>query len=345
VPPIIYLFYGEDEFSISEAIRKMEMDDKVGGPAMASLNISRLDGRSLSLEEMRSAVSAPPFLGERRLVTVFNMLAKFDNNPEQQEKLFGLLDRIPATTGLVVVEHRRLPDKDDKNKKIATHWFLRWARGAGERVMVRPFEPLDGVHMQAFIQEQAKSAGGQITPRGAAKLSTLVSGDTRLATQEIHKLLAYTGYNHPVDRPDVEKLIESSGQVSIFALVDALAAQDNRQALQALRKLLEEEDPTQILGMIVRQFRLLLLGKEMLTNGSAKADLIRVLKIHPYVAEKIIAQSRRFSIAELETVYRRLLEVDEAIKTGVMEAEVALEIFAAGGRIANASFNSNSRTL
>jgi DNA polymerase-3 subunit delta len=81
--------------------------------------------------------------------------------------------------------------------------------------------------------------------------------------------------------------------------------------------------------MVVRQFRLLLLAREVLDAGGKEADVVRQLKVHPYVGGKITEQARRFHMNTLEAVYHRLLELDEAIKTGLMDGDLALSTFAA----------------
>jgi len=81
--------------------------------------------------------------------------------------------------------------------------------------------------------------------------------------------------------------------------------------------------------MVVRQFRLLILAREVLDAGGKEADVVRQLKIHPYVGGKITLQARRFRMETLEAVYHRLLELDEAWKTGVMDGDLALNTFAA----------------
>lgn len=329
MPPVIYIFHGEDELSINQAFHQLEA--KLGDPAMAALNTARLDGRSLSLDELRNAVSAIPFLGARRLVVVFNPLARSENNPASQEKLLSLLAQVPESTALVLVEYRLLSEEGKRKSgdKKKEHWLLKWAEGAGERVLVRAYPAPKGPAMQKFIQEQAKAAGGQITSQAAVLLATLVGEDTRLANQEIQKLLAYANYQRPVEAEDVDALTAAAGQTDIFAMVDALGNQDSRRAMSLLQRLMSDQDFPSLFGMIVRQFRLLLLAKEVIEGGGRKEEVTRVLGIHPYVAEKLTSQARHFSLPALEGIYRRLLEIDEMIKTGRMEGDVALDAFVA----------------
>jgi len=238
------------------------------------------------------------------------------NSSSLQENFKQILDKLPPTTALILIEYKMLKE---------SNWLLKWAQGAGSKAFVRGFSPKRGGAMARWIQEQARAAEGQITPQAAALLASLIGEDTRLAYQEIQKLVAYTNYTRPVDPEDVENLTAYVDQGDIFALVDALGNQNARQAFGMLCRLLEKQDPLPVFGMIVRQFRLLLLAREVLDAGGREVDVAREIKIHPFVAGKITPQSRHFTIQELEGVYFRLLDIDKAIKTGKIAGNLALE--------------------
>jgi DNA polymerase-3 subunit delta len=96
-----------------------------------------------------------------------------------------------------------------------------------------------------------------------------------------------------------------------------------------LHRLLEQQDALSIFGMVVRQFRLLLMARETLDHGGQKNEIMRNLKVPPFVADKLVGQARHFSLVDLEVVYHRLLEIDEAMKTSQMPGELALETLVA----------------
>jgi len=79
--------------------------------------------------------------------------------------------------------------------------------------------------------------------------------------------------------------------------------------------------------MITRQFRLLIQTREALDQGIPENAVASFLKINPYVAGKLLQQARRLTMSELASAYRRLLEVDKAVKTSQADDELALEIF------------------
>jgi len=316
-PPVVYLLHGEDEFAIARFLTDLEA--KLGDPAIASLNVTRLEAEGITLEELRAVTSAMPILAHRRMVVLSRPGARFGQGG-MREKFITLLDKLPPSTALVLVEEKTLPEKD---------WLRAWAAAAGGRCYVRLFPLLKGPDMAKWIQDQARFLGGQFTPRAAALLSSLVGEDARQAYQEIQKLLVYVNFKRAVEPEDVDNLTVPVSQGDIFAMVDALGNQDGRAAMGMLHRLLAEQDALPIFGMVVRQFRLLVLARDLLERGRKVADVTRELKLHPYVGGKVTAQARRFSLPVLETVYHRLLELDEAVKSGMMEGNIALDTFVA----------------
>jgi DNA polymerase III delta subunit len=48
--------------------------------------------------------------------------------------------------------------------------------------------------------------------------------------------------------------------------------------------------------------------------------------LHPFPTRKLYAQAHRFNLNQLERVHRQLLESDVEIKTGRLDAVVALDL-------------------
>ena len=120
-------------------------------------------------------------------------------------------------------------------------------------------------------------------------------------------------------------------QAIVFDLVDALGRRDGRTASQTLHHLLDAgEHPLGLMGMIARQFRLLIQVKELKEEGATPRDIAKALKLHPFPAGKLHNQATHFTAGQLEAVYRHLLDTDLAIKTGEIEADVALDLLVAG---------------
>lgn len=356
VKPSIIILHGDDTFAIQKFIATLEA--KLGDPAIAGLNISRFDGRQASDEDIRSAACSMPFLAERRLVVVTDPLARFTTRGFQEgileegigstrlnagqraarEKFQGLLGEIPVTTALVlVIEDAWIRRKGEWQWEVLTptHWLSHWVEQAGKRARIREFRLPPIEDMPGWIRRQAENLHGQFSPLAARALADHMGQDTRSAVQEITKLLTYVDFERPVEEDDVALLTAQTNQASVFTLVDAIGERNGHLALQTLHLLEEENEPAELFGMIVRQFRLLLQSREVLDEGGGIETIAEEVKersggkIHPYVAQKLAGQAQHYTMAGLELIYHRLLENDVAMKTSQAPAEVALDVLIA----------------
>jgi DNA polymerase-3 subunit delta len=119
-------------------------------------------------------------------------------------------------------------------------------------------------------------------------------------------------------------------ETSVFAMVEALAAGDGKQAVRLLHELQQAgEAPLSILGMIGWQYRLLLQVNELAAQGMGQDEVAGALKQKPYTIKKAWPSAQRYRLAALEQALERLLAADVAIKTGQMEDRVALDVLVA----------------
>jgi DNA polymerase-3 subunit delta len=320
-PPRVYIFHGDDEFSIAQAVDSLK--SKLGNSGAASLDISQLDGQSDSLHELEAAAFALPFMAERRVVVYQHPLTNLSSEP-LQEKFKRTLERIPVTTALVIIVDQVLTPWKSREKGNF-HWLEAWANDHPEIVYIRRYEAQKGGAMVHWIQERAQALGGELEVQAATLLANQVGEDKRLADNELQKLLAYVNYARQIDRDDVIYLTPSAGETNVFAMVDALGNRNDKQASKLLHQLLDRFEPEYIFAMVVRQFRLLLLAKEIVESGGDSAEIVKKLRLHPFVAGKLVDQSRGFSLEGLEEIYHKLVDIDEAIKTSRVDTRLALD--------------------
>lgn len=323
--PTVYLLHGDDPFAIQQFLQ--DLLAKMGDPGTAELNTTRLDGSTASETDLQNTALALPFLSDRRLVILTNPLAKLTAKAAQ-ERFIRLLESLPPTTALVLVvtDHHSYRGWETLHP---AHWLLQWAQKHPEQVLIRalPLPPLD--EMPGWIQRLVKARGGEIEPRAAAALTENLGNDTLLTSQEIDKLLTYVDGERSITVGDVELLTAPGSQADIFKMVDALASGDGKTALRMLHTLLEDGDEFSLFGMVVRQFRLLLQAREVMDAGGGASAIASELKLTPFVAGKLHPQAQRFTQLELEAIYHRLLEMDEAAKTSATPLALSLELLIA----------------
>jgi DNA polymerase-3 subunit delta len=308
--------------------RLAELRTRVGPPDIQSLNVTVLDGQRLSVAELRSAADALPFLGERRLVVVrrlFGTAAQVESSPDssasrksgradadREQAFLRYFSSLPPTTDLVLVE-----DRDFR----ADHPVAKAIAAMGGEVGISSAPRWD--QLARWIEQRVQQKGGRITRAAAQELSSLPIEDLRQLDLILESLVTYAG-GQPIGPLDVRTLVHLSREVDVFDLVDAVGARDRRGALEAYRRLLAENvSPIYLLVMLTRQVRLLLLTHEALGRHE---DVAGSLKVHPRVAQKLVQQARAFGVERCLAAYQRLAAVDEAIKMGEADEELAVEL-------------------
>jgi DNA polymerase III subunit delta len=319
--PSIYIFHGEDEFGITVELDKIKT--RLGEDGPVDMDFIVLELGSFSFEEFQAMAMTVPFFARRRTIVLNNILKQF-NSSEIQAKFKKTLDQISSETAVVITE---------SNKLISSHWLMKWAGHHSTRVYVREFNAPTGNDMTAWIRQQAADRDGEITPEAAAALAQLTGVQKRHAAQEIDKLLAHVAYERPVVIDDVKLLstgVDEQVISMVFDMVDTLGQRKPQEAIDLLHQLLRVYDAPYLYFMIVRQFRLLILAREALDTGYAGPDLAKQMKIHPFVASKVLAQAHNFRLETLEAIYRQLLQLDSEIKTGQIDVPLALDTLVAG---------------
>jgi len=317
--PTFYIFHGTDEFTRAETLADFRR--RLGPPDTVDLNTTFFEGKSLTLGELRHACDAIPFLAEKRLVIVTGMLARIAAQKKLVADLADYLPRLPGTTRLVFVESKSLP---------ANHPIVKLAQQE-ERGYVKKFSPPDAKALPRWVEERARKHGGEIESQAAHQLAAVIGADLRLLDQEIIKLATYTNAERPITKQDVDDMSPYAQTAIVFDMVDALGLRDGRSAAQTLHSLLDAgEHPLGLLAMVARQFRLLIQVKELKAQGVNTPAIAKTLKLHPFPTGKLCNQATYFTRAQLEAVYRHLLDTDVAIKSGKIEAELALDLLVAG---------------
>jgi len=317
--PSIYLLHGDDEFAIRGFLEE-RLKAKMGEKSDATMDITTLEGKETSLESVRAETHTMPFLSKRRMVVLFNptSLAKGKN----QAKFTDLLASVPPTTALILIEDKVLDEK---------HWLNSWCKDHMDQAWTQLFALPRGGAMTHWILDQAQASGGTFENSAAQLLASYVDEDPRLAKSEIEKLLTYVDHSRPVSEEDVRNLVSDVRQGDVFQMVDAVGYGDGEKAFRMLRRLLEDGDALPLFGMIVRQFRLLIQVRELLDQnpGQDHFQIAKQIGVHPYPIQKILPQAKLFNLPQLKAIYYSLSEVDQAIKTGQLNDELALDLLIA----------------
>ncbi len=356
---MIYLLYGEDEFSIAEEVQRLRaaaFDGALAG--FEGMNEVMLDAERAAFAELVQACEPAPFLTPRRVVVLRSLVERCAREPEFLDAFTALAARLPESTWLIMTyigaagaparpaasgrgrgQARRTAARRGDPKAVLE--ALRALPG----VQAREFRPPEREALLAWISARARARGLQLAPPAVALLAGYVGPDLRALAQEIDKLAAYArGTTRPVQAQEVERLVPHAREADIFRLVDAVATGQTRAALIELRTLLSRgEAPGYLLAMLSRQTRLMLQAQELLAPGAPgrrdapprrlAPEQVRLVQsrlgLPQFAAEKTAEQALRYTPDQLAEMHRLILRADLQTKSSDMEPAVALELLVA----------------
>jgi len=325
----LHLLRGDDQFSLK--LKLLKLQEGLGSDFDPAMNLSRLDGRSVSIEDIRSTVSALPFFGSCRLVVVDFGSGKLDKS--RQEAFVAMLASVPPTNHLVLVIEDHQKWRQDQGSWVQvwetlnpSHWLVKWFSANPQAEIIDAGLP-DARSMHSWIAEEAKRLGGRIDAAAASELSLHTGNDTGIASQEVAKLLTYVDFKRSVTHEDVLELVSAEGSTDVFDMLDRLMSGRTREAQLLMRRLLDDAQPEILLGAVIHRFRQLLLVSEVLDNNENPADAARKLGILPRKMNEFTTATRRYGPCKLEQFYHRLLEMDLQAKTSQLDLTTNLELF------------------
>ena len=320
----IYLFYGEEDYLINNALEKLKKT--IVDPSFEQLNFMILEGKEVTASQIVDACETLPFMSERKLVYLKNMdifQGKSKVFSEDEEKyIIDYIKQIPNSTTLVIYGAVAV----DTRRKI-----VKEIKKYGQVV---EFTKLTEDEFNKWIKKIFKFYGKTIEAKELAFLKMHLDYLGRNASQtllsvenEIKKVISFMGEKIILEEVHIEKVLTSSFHNDIFKLLDAIEKRNTSEAIKRLNHILEEGEPIlKILTTLGNQMKNILSAKLLLEEGYSSKMIATKLGIHPFVASKCATQSKGFTIERIKTLLNRFLEADIMIKTGKMKDKIVLEM-------------------
>ncbi len=275
----------------------------------SGLNLIYIDAKEEAFEDFYRHFSMQGMFAEKKLIIITDLFSQ----QKFQEAFLEKLEAIHASKNIVVVYER---EAVDARKKLFKD-LLKLAK-CQESTVLLPMQ------LKRWVQAEFEKQGVKIADDALTLLTAYVNQDTWRLAQEIKKLSSYKK-GDTVTRADVTLQVRPNIENDIFKTIDALT-QNKKQAIALLHKHLEGGDaPLYLLSMITYQFRNFLIVKDLLEKGIPSYQIAKKAGLHPFVVKKSVALCNQFSFQQLKAIYRKIFAIDEAIKTGTMDPEMALD--------------------
>jgi DNA polymerase-3 subunit delta len=328
---VLYVFHGEDEFRAHEALNELRRQlDRDGNLAHNTVRFDEQEARSLTPAALRAAGHTASFFEDSRLVVIEGLLKRLGGGGRRRgrrpraateasgpsseaDQFIDVLAALPDSTTVVLIDESTGGMLDALPEGAAVRAFPKFRR-------------LD--ELRGWAGERAKASGAQFAPGAFERLLALIDGaHTGEMAGEIDKLVTYAN-GRAITIEDVDEVVSGARSFEYWDLTDAVIDGRADKALGVLRRMDVKAQPPQLLTyMLVRQYRQLLLAQALLREGRNMQQIGTELGIRSeFPLRKVIDQASRYPAEALEAAYRRLLESDVAVKTGVLDADAALEV-------------------
>jgi DNA polymerase-3 subunit delta len=276
---------------------------------------------NLGVKDLANALSAQGLFSTKRLVIAKNILIK--SAIEKQKEILEFLksnSKLENDTDSIVIFF----ESGSPKKNGSLFKFLE------KHAKKQEFAPLNGAQLTNWALAYAKNLSPKISfSRNALNLLLASTGnDLYILSNEITKLVNYKD-NETITEKDVELLVKSKVDSTMFETIEALLSGNKSRALELFHEQIAKgEDVFYILSMYVYQIRTLLKVGDFFWQGMTSAGQIaKEAKIHPYVVQKTLSQIRNLSEEKAKQILRDLAEIDLAAKTGKTDPILALDAF------------------
>lgn len=302
----VYLLFGEEDF-LKRSYKNRLRDAMVGEDTM---NLGVFVGKDVQVEEVISMAETMPFFAERRLVIVEDSgLFKKDAG-----RLPDYLAQLPETTHMVFVESE-VDKRSRMYKKVKELGYPAELKPQTERELKRWV-------LQLLTQEEIR-----LTEPVMDYFLMTTGTNMSLIRSELDKLISYLGDRKVLTREDIDAVCTPQVVGRIFDMTAALAAKDQKRALELyfdLRTL--REPPMRILFLISRQYQQLLQAKELQQAGVPKEEIGKQLGIPAFVTGRLLSQAARHSMDDLKQAANACMDAEFGVKTGKIADVMAVEL-------------------
>ena len=276
-------------------------------PQCRELNFTPYDAGQARPSEVINACNTFPCMAQRRIVLVKGAHQYGKND---LRSFSPYLQSPSPTTSLVFIAEEMAAE------------FLKEAKD-GAFHLERPAQK----EIIPWIRAIARELGKEIASEAAVYLQEAVGRDLQGLYHELSKASLYIGDRGRIELKDMERVASEVRTTTIFELTKAIGKRDLKRAFRALERIWESgEPPLKILGMIARQFRHLLMTKEVQAQGGGTEEVKKQLGIsNPYYLRELSAQAKGFSLPALQKALMRLWEADLKLKRSSLSRKLLLE--------------------
>lgn len=327
---MLIILHGEDNFRTRIKLNElMEAYMK-----KHNFSLEKFYAQEISFQEFKSAFESQSLFDESKLIVLENLF----KNPQllkQIEEYFGRSDTdsgsrgvrssgpkeeglTPVSTILVLYETSSVAKNKDYKKLLAL---------ASKK---QEFKKLSSTEAAKWFMAFFERKNINFNQGNIKEVLAACQNDMWQTYNELNKLYTYA-LGRQIIKEDLKVLGIGSFETKIFPTIDAIFKGNADKAfLNILLHWQKGEHPQYLFSMIERQLRILALVKESRERGATTHHFVaKELKLHPFVVQKTIPLSNKFSWSTIKALYSRVESLDVRSKSGQIDPYLACELLSA----------------
>ena len=306
--PLVYLC-GDEKFLVDRALELIKSAMLV--PATRDFNYETLQGKEATPAKILACARTLPMMAPRRLIVVrdadqlsadeLGQLSSYISNPA------------PETCLCMIAE------KADLRLKFFNLWK--------KHGLLLKLDLLSERQLPSFVDAEAKRLKVVLESGVAARIAEEIGSDLGQLASALERLACYVPAGSPIRLQDVDEVVATTRQYSIFELIDAVGGSDRAEALKLVSSMMALREPAlRLLAMLGRHVRQLWQTADLIARGTrGPTEIASALGVAPFVAGKLLEQARKLNLRRVSRMHELIYHADRALKLSKVEDDRLME--------------------
>jgi DNA polymerase III subunit delta len=302
-----YLFFG-----LEYSMIKKEINDIKNKYNIDDINVSYYDLNKDTFNNIIDDAYTLSLFSDKKMIICdnSNIFTSSSNEIEQDSDLvLNYLNNSNENTIMIFIVNS---EKLDERKKVTK--------------AIKNKKEFNKMNTDSLIKDKLKDY--KISNETISLFKERAGTNTGIINNELDKLMMYKYDEKEITSKDIEDATIINYELDIFKLIEYIVNKDKENAIILYREMLKvNEEPIKIIITLANQFRLIYQVKSYSKQNYSESEIASLLKVHPYRVKLAKEKSRSYKEDDLINYLHNLSIMDNNIKSGLINKEIALELF------------------
>lgn len=302
---MLIIIYGEDTFLSRRELNNIKNFYLAKNPFYFSYDFE--DKKGEDLEIIKNVFSERSLFANTKVIVLENIFSRAPK--EYQKKILTIFQKnnVYEAKDILVILY-------DVSSQIDISLFKNKAK------LIKNFPVLEGVKLLNFIKKESSLFNISLDSQALQLLVMNFGNDSGMIYFALKKLSQLE--KKIITKNDVLATLSLETNSNVFDLLEAIINKKTTLALKLLNAELQSQMPMLIFWHLIKEVRILIILNQTTINNVK--TITKKFNINYYVAKKLYTLSKKYTMKELLSIYQQLAAYDMKIKTGKLDASLAL---------------------